>query len=74
MPVSTDLLQSGALSANLTSAIQTYTDRMEAALSVLSQLSSDWRVVNPGGGYFLWLTNLARADLDKFCCWLEVEK
>ena len=69
-----DLLQSGALSANLTSAIQTYTDRMEAALSVLSQLSSDWRVVNPGGGYFLWLTNLAGADLDKFCCWLEVEK
>ena len=69
-----NLLETGALSANLTSAIQTYTDRMEAALSVLSQLSGDWRVVNPGGGYFLWLSNTTGADLEQFCSWLEREK
>ena len=72
--VVSNLLQSGALSANLTSAIQTYTDRMKAALTVLSQLEPDWRVRNPGGGYFLWLTNTTGADLDDFCSWLEREK
>ena len=70
----TSLLQSGTLTTNLTSAIRTYSDRREAALAVLSQLEPDWRVRNPGGGYFLWVTNRSGADLDDFCSWLEREK
>ena len=70
----TSLLRNGSLSTNLDRAINTYKQRMEAALDCLNQLSSDWKVVNPRGGYFLWVTNLTGVDLDSFCSWLEREK
>ena len=70
----TSLLRSGALATNLDSALDIYRERMEAALDCLTQLSSDWKVNNPRGGYFLWVTNCAGVDLDSFCSWLEREK
>jgi len=68
------ILHGGALDTNLDSKLITFTDRMEAALGVLNSLTSNWRVINPGGGYFLWLTNISGADLTSFCSWLEREK
>ena len=70
----TSLLSLGHLDTLLDTAIATYSQRMEAAVSILqSGLPASWSVLNPRGGYFLWIETDIE-DLKSFVSWLRTKK
>ena len=60
------LINNGVLSGLLNQLRQTYGVRMNASYACLSKnLPAGWRLIHPGGGYFLWIQ--ADTDLTEFC-------
>ena len=72
--VATSMIQLGHMDAHLDHCCQTYKQRMDAAVDILSsKLPSSWSVKHPGGGYFLWIvTNLE--NVETFTITLEKKK
>lgn len=60
------LLQQGEVATHLEDLRLIYGERMHAAYKYLSEnLPGSWTLVNPGGGFFLWIE--ADCDLTEFC-------